>query len=141
MSKVKTLAHPRGNLAIIRELHVYGKALGLGKKGEVQHKGMGKWLMEEAEKIVKKEVPVEAARKQTFNGLFPSSNAVRDPERKTNMTPGEAGEAAEGAEAVADEAVKGKAAPGAAPAEKEKAAPGAAPGAVPAVAEKKEKKK
>jgi elongator complex protein 3 len=42
--------------AIIRELHVYGQALKLGKKSKVaaQHKGLGKWLMNEAEKIVKK---------------------------------------------------------------------------------------
>jgi elongator complex protein 3 len=57
---------------IIRELHVYGKALGLGERntsgpqggtpkvfGEpntlqrAQHTGLGKWLMKEAEKIVK----------------------------------------------------------------------------------------
>lgn len=41
--------------AIIRELHVYGKALKFGEKGKLgQHSGFGKWLMEEAEKIVKK---------------------------------------------------------------------------------------
>jgi elongator complex protein 3 len=41
--------------AIIRELHVYGQALKLGQKGELgQHTGLGKWLMQEAEKIVKK---------------------------------------------------------------------------------------
>ncbi len=41
--------------AIIRELHVYGQALKLGEPGIVsQHKGLGKWLMNEAEKIVKK---------------------------------------------------------------------------------------
>ncbi len=40
--------------AIIRELHVYGQSLKLGEKslgiGE-QHTGLGKWLMNEAEKI------------------------------------------------------------------------------------------
>jgi len=40
--------------AIIRELHVYGQAIKLGKKGKTQHRGLGKWLLEEAEKIVKK---------------------------------------------------------------------------------------
>ena len=41
--------------AIIREIHVYGPALKLGQKGEFgQHTGLGKWLMDEAEKIVKK---------------------------------------------------------------------------------------
>ena len=40
--------------AIIRELHVYGQALKLGEKGKIsQHKGLGKWLMQEAEKIVR----------------------------------------------------------------------------------------
>ncbi len=41
--------------AIVRELHVYGQALMIGhKSGEAsQHQGLGKWLMEEAEKITK----------------------------------------------------------------------------------------
>ncbi|MGA2130490.1 MAG: tRNA uridine(34) 5-carboxymethylaminomethyl modification radical SAM/GNAT enzyme Elp3 [Candidatus Pacearchaeota archaeon] len=40
--------------AMIRELHVYGQALELGEKGKIsQHRGLGKWLMEEAEKIAK----------------------------------------------------------------------------------------
>jgi elongator complex protein 3 len=44
-----------GKNAIIRELHVYGQAVDLGKKSNVavQHQGIGKWLMNEAEKIVK----------------------------------------------------------------------------------------
>ena len=42
--------------ALIRELHVYGKTLGVGKKGESsQHKGIGKKLMSEAERIAKNE--------------------------------------------------------------------------------------
>ena len=42
--------------AIIRELHVYGQSLKLGEVGKFasQHTGLGKWLMEEAEKITKK---------------------------------------------------------------------------------------
>ena len=42
--------------AIIRELHVYGQALELGDESSlsVQHKGLGKWLLSEAEKIIKK---------------------------------------------------------------------------------------
>jgi len=45
----------KDKLAIIRELHVYGQALKLGQEGELgQHTGLGKWLMQEAEKIVKK---------------------------------------------------------------------------------------
>ena len=40
--------------AIIRELHVYGQALNLGKKGfESQHTGLGKKLMQKAEEIAK----------------------------------------------------------------------------------------
>ncbi len=48
--------------AIIRELHVYGQSIGLGKKGKIQHKGLGKWLMQEAEKIAKE-----------HDGFLPSS--------------------------------------------------------------------
>ncbi len=43
--------------ALIRELHVYGTALGIsgsGKTGSAQHKGWGKKLMETAETIAKK---------------------------------------------------------------------------------------
>ncbi len=41
--------------AIVRELHIYSDALGLGKKDEksLQHRGFGKRLMEEAENIAK----------------------------------------------------------------------------------------
>lgn len=39
-------------IAIIRELHIYGQSLKLGEVGKIsQHKGLGKWLMSEAEKI------------------------------------------------------------------------------------------
>lgn len=42
--------------AMIRELHTYGKQLGLKKKGlSPQHKGLGKKLMAEAEKIARNE--------------------------------------------------------------------------------------
>jgi len=37
--------------ALIRELHVYGEAEKIGKKGKIQHKGFGKKLLKEAEKI------------------------------------------------------------------------------------------
>ena len=37
--------------AIVRELHVYGKAVELGREGEIQHTGIGKSLMQEAERI------------------------------------------------------------------------------------------
>tara|TARA_Y100000310_G_C20134577_1_gene557392 strand:- start:70 stop:576 length:507 start_codon:yes stop_codon:yes gene_type:complete len=39
--------------AIIRELHVYGKATNIKKEGKVQHKGFGKQLMQKAESICK----------------------------------------------------------------------------------------
>lgn len=39
--------------ALIRELHVYGEAAAIGKKGKVQHKGIGKALMEAAEETAK----------------------------------------------------------------------------------------
>jgi elongator complex protein 3 len=43
--------------SLVRELHVYGKSLEIHEKNKnaSQHKGFGKWLMEEAEKISKKE--------------------------------------------------------------------------------------
>ena len=37
--------------ALIRELHVYGEMAELGKKGIIQHRGYGKMLLKEAEKI------------------------------------------------------------------------------------------
>ncbi|HLC99264.1 MAG TPA: tRNA uridine(34) 5-carboxymethylaminomethyl modification radical SAM/GNAT enzyme Elp3 [Candidatus Nanoarchaeia archaeon] len=40
--------------ALIRELHVYGKAVSVGKKGAVQHTGIGKRLLKEAENIAKR---------------------------------------------------------------------------------------
>ena len=47
----------RQKSAFVRELHVYGKAEKIGKKSNegVQHKGLGKKLMKEAEKISRKE--------------------------------------------------------------------------------------
>jgi elongator complex protein 3 len=39
--------------ALVRELHVYGSAVQIGKKGKVQHKGIGKELLKVAEKIAK----------------------------------------------------------------------------------------
>ncbi|HRZ85499.1 MAG TPA: tRNA uridine(34) 5-carboxymethylaminomethyl modification radical SAM/GNAT enzyme Elp3 [Candidatus Paceibacterota bacterium] len=44
------------NCAIIRELHVYGKSVGIGKKAKTkidQHRGIGKRLMKEAENYIK----------------------------------------------------------------------------------------
>jgi elongator complex protein 3 len=41
-------------VGLVRELHTYGQAIPLGEKGEVQHLGLGKKLLEEAEKICRK---------------------------------------------------------------------------------------
>jgi len=37
--------------ALIRELHVYGQTVPIGKKGKIQHTGIGKSLIAEAEKL------------------------------------------------------------------------------------------
>lgn len=39
--------------AIVREVHIYGQSVPIGQKGEIQHKGLGKKLIKEAEKIAK----------------------------------------------------------------------------------------
>jgi len=41
--------------AVIREVHVYGEAAGIGKQGSIQHRGLGKKLILEAERISKEE--------------------------------------------------------------------------------------
>ena len=41
------------NIAIIRELHVYGQLVSIGNKKKVQHAGLGKLLLQKAEKIAK----------------------------------------------------------------------------------------
>lgn len=45
------------NSCIVRELHVYGRSLRIGERetGQIQHSGLGKNLMSEAEKIAKEE--------------------------------------------------------------------------------------
>jgi len=40
--------------AIIRELHVYGKSTAIGETGKVQHRGLGKKLLEKCEEIAKR---------------------------------------------------------------------------------------
>jgi len=47
--------------AIIRELHTYGSVVPIKAKSKkaIQHKGLGKKLMAEAEKIVKKETKLK----------------------------------------------------------------------------------
>ncbi len=41
--------------ALVRELHVYGVAAGIGETGDIQHKGIGKKLLERAEELAKHE--------------------------------------------------------------------------------------
>lgn len=41
--------------ALIRELHTYGAETGIGRSGDVQHRGIGKKLLEEAGEIAKNE--------------------------------------------------------------------------------------
>ncbi|MDE1726473.1 MAG: tRNA uridine(34) 5-carboxymethylaminomethyl modification radical SAM/GNAT enzyme Elp3 [Thaumarchaeota archaeon] len=60
LRKPSNLAHRKeidGNTCIVRELHVYGKSLKLGErdKDSMQHLGLGKSLMNEAEKISSEE--------------------------------------------------------------------------------------
>ena len=38
---------------MVRELHVYGEAAQIGKKGKIQHKGIGKALLKKAEQTAK----------------------------------------------------------------------------------------
>jgi len=40
-------------VAFVRELHVYGPAEQIGKKGEIQHRGFGRKLLKKAEEIAK----------------------------------------------------------------------------------------
>ncbi|MYB46754.1 MAG: tRNA uridine(34) 5-carboxymethylaminomethyl modification radical SAM/GNAT enzyme Elp3 [Cenarchaeum sp. SB0662_bin_33] len=47
------------NSTLVRELHVYGRLLGLGKHGGIQHSGLGRRLLAEAERISKVELGVE----------------------------------------------------------------------------------
>ncbi len=53
VSRVHSTSSEQSNEAFVRELHVYGKAVELGKSGETQHKGIGKLLMLKAEEIAK----------------------------------------------------------------------------------------
>ena len=55
--RVGSLAVGNGNLAMVRELHVFGSELPLGQKSDetVQHKGMGLKLLKEAERIAQQE--------------------------------------------------------------------------------------
>jgi elongator complex protein 3 len=54
------------NFAIIRELHVYGKSIELGKVGQIQHIGIGKELIKKAEEIIKKN---EKAKLKIISGV------------------------------------------------------------------------
>jgi len=47
------------NSAGIRELHVYGAATALNEEGEIQHRGLGKKLIQEAERMAKDEYGIK----------------------------------------------------------------------------------
>jgi len=49
----KTFIPELKNSAIVREIHVYGQTVPIGQKGEIQHTGIGKMLMSEAEQLAK----------------------------------------------------------------------------------------
>jgi len=58
LCRLRIVINGKNKIMLVRELHVYGKQLKLkekGKKGEAQHIGLGKKLMQEAEKIARKE--------------------------------------------------------------------------------------
>ena len=50
-----------GNLALIRELHIFGSEVPLGERREraAQHKGLGETLLREAERIVREEFHID----------------------------------------------------------------------------------
>ena len=52
-SRMKVALPELKGAALVRELHTYGQAMELGATGEVQHLGLGKKLLAEAEKIAK----------------------------------------------------------------------------------------
>ena len=53
-SKDDSSHNDEGGTAMVREIHVYGQSLNIGEKGtEGQHIGIGKKLMQEAERISK----------------------------------------------------------------------------------------
>ena len=47
--------HDVAGAAMIRELHVYGELVSIGNKRKIQHAGLGKMLMREAEKIASRD--------------------------------------------------------------------------------------
>lgn len=46
-------------MAFIREVHTYGESKKINQTGTVQHKGLGKALIKEAERIIEKEYGVK----------------------------------------------------------------------------------
>jgi elongator complex protein 3 len=55
--RVGSLAVGSGNLAMVRELHIFGSEVPLGEKyaGATQHRGLGLELLKEAERIARNE--------------------------------------------------------------------------------------
>ncbi len=66
------------NAAIIRELHTYGKLIPIAQKEKApQHKGLGKKLMKEAEKITKKEFGLHPVKSASSGAAEPQFNRVK----------------------------------------------------------------
>lgn len=66
--------------AMIRELHVYGQALALGRQGKIQHSGLGSKLIKQAIKI---------SRKSGYKNLFViSSIGTKEYYRRLGFTDG-----------------------------------------------------
>ena len=53
--RLRIIKDKKDKVLMVRELHVYGPQIEIGKAGKIQHKGLGILLMKEAEKIVKQE--------------------------------------------------------------------------------------
>jgi elongator complex protein 3 len=55
--RMRIQSRPVGNSALIRELHVYGPEVPLSQQKEeaAQHKGLGKALLREAERVAREE--------------------------------------------------------------------------------------
>ena len=70
------LIAPLQGAAIIREVHTYGEAVDVGDeiKSAKQHKGLGKRLIAEAEKITRKEFKFYPVKSPTRRGACPAES-------------------------------------------------------------------
>ncbi|MFH1656786.1 MAG: tRNA uridine(34) 5-carboxymethylaminomethyl modification radical SAM/GNAT enzyme Elp3 [Candidatus Nealsonbacteria bacterium] len=73
--------------AIIREIHTYGQMIPIGKKSSsAQHKGLGKKLMKQAERIAKKEFGLSKIAVISGIGVKPYYKKLGYTEKDTYMT-------------------------------------------------------